>query len=229
MTIASGQRLEEYLNRSGVRDDASSRWLPGVGVDFFGGWKDGSSAVTTSHCSAAVASLALALGAPLPSPSAAQAGTDLWASEVFLANRIYDWLSTADASFRGWRSCDFLEAQALASAGCVVVAVTRGSALGAPERAGHIVLLRPEGAATKLEDVMCLNVGEENRTRCALSVAFSHHKSFPGGLRFYAHSSVYQALPPPMSLQAHLQQATRTMALFAVESCRGFSSFWSFR
>ena len=141
----------------------------------------------TSHCSAAVAAVAGALGAALPAPAACH--RELYAPEAYLASRQLAWLR---------RPCDFNEAQRCANAGCVVVAAVPGLA---ECKAGHIVLVRP-GSATVLEDILCLQVGKTNLPRTLLSEALRSHANFPEAARFFAHASVYAALPAPLSRPA---------------------------
>lgn len=180
-----GDRLLAYLD--GV--DVLTRWQPGQGADVWSGLPDPSGPVRSSHCSAAVVALSQALGAPLPSPSAA-APSGLRAPELLLAGRLYRWLAGWGELY-GWRACACArEAEARASRGLLVVAAMDGDSLEAP---GHIAVVRPSRGSSATSDggVHVINVGLENAPDTSISSAFRHHPAWPARLRCYSHASVY--------------------------------------
>jgi hypothetical protein len=177
----NGQRLAKLLDSM----DVEHLWLAKEYVH----WKSGKPTdkpVTDekphTHCSAFAAAVADRLRIYLLHPPEHKA-TDL-------ANAQCDWLPGTGATL-GWQPVSTPEdAQALANAGNLVVAVYKAND---PKHAGHAAVVRPaekSRAQIEMEGPQVAQAGMENYASAPLATGFRHHTGAWDGrkVRFYAHA-----------------------------------------
>jgi hypothetical protein len=135
-----------------------------------------------THCSAFAAAVADRLNIYLLHPPEHGAS--------YLANAQCDWLPGPGAA-QGWQPVATPEdAQAMANAGNLVVAVYKEDD---PKKHGHAAVIRPaekSRAQIEAEGPQVAQAGMENYTSAPLAVGFRHHPGAWDGrkVRFYAHA-----------------------------------------
>jgi hypothetical protein len=178
---AEGQRLAKLLDGMDVDHLWISKeyvhWKSGKPID-----KPVNDEKPHTHCSAFAAAVADRLNIYLLHPPE-HGATDL-------ANAQCDWLPGPGAA-QGWQPVSTPEeAQALANAGNLVVAVFKEDD---PKRHGHAAVIRPaekSRAQIEAEGPQVAQAGMENYSNAPLATGFRHH---PGAwenrrVRFYAHA-----------------------------------------
>jgi hypothetical protein len=184
---AEGRHLAAFLDGLEVEQ----LWPAGVHVDWETGIPDGKPEPAKgrhTHCSTFVAEAAKRLGIYILRPPAH--------GEILLANAQYDWLRDRSAKDGWFPVADAPAAQDYANRGYLVVA---SYANAAPDRPGHIAIVRPEAksaTAIAAEGPQVTQAGEQNYRSTSLRTGFAHH---PGAwsrneIRFYGHAVRASAL-----------------------------------
>lgn len=190
-----GQRLAAFLDGTNVEQ----AWERGWHVDWLTGQRDrvlpgGPEAAT--HCSAYAASVAERLGIYLLRPPEHP--------QNLLANAQMGWLRGRGADRgdgSGWRALpDYVEAQRLANAGELVLAVYQRPD---PRKPGHIAVVRPslkDRAALDRDGPQVAMAGMVNYGSTTTAHGFRFHRGawLPGGqgaMAFFAHRIGWDGLP----------------------------------
>ena len=174
-----GHKLSKELDAL----DVENHWKPGHSV----AWKTGKLLdppseyrKSNTHCSAFVAAACLKMDIYILRPPEHPTKN--------LANAQADWLDQHGKEF-GWTHVKgSVEAQRLANQGHVVVAVFKETA---PDRNGHIAILRPSEKtvdAIHHEGPQVIQAGGTNSNSTSAKIGFkNHHGAFPDGIRYYVH------------------------------------------
>jgi hypothetical protein len=164
--------------------DVEHHWLAGTHVDWRTGEPDRGRPDKT-HCSAFVAAACERLGIYILRPPDH--------GQVHLASAQALWLESEGAN-RGWKPvASPWEAQELANAGNVVVAVFPSPD---PAKAGHAALVRPSSksaARVAAEGPQVIQAGAENAASISLEKGFRHHRGAWSSardfqVRFFTHA-----------------------------------------
>jgi len=139
-----GAALKQYL----VNEQVEEKWLPGKYVD----WKTGATInptkeeiqkqhlISSSHCSAFVAAVALQFAVPFLNQD--NAGPD---QVYYLSNHQNEWLNSSAGVAAGWKATTLAQAEGLADQGELVIASFKEVA---PKKAGHIAIVVPDDSLT---------------------------------------------------------------------------------
>jgi hypothetical protein len=184
-----GQRLDHVIDSMHV----DQLWQAHVHINWETGEQDMPATYTgpdrATHCSSFTASLGEKLGVYLLRPPQHP--------QQLLASAQAEWFHSKDGVKAGWTAVATpAEAQTLANQGELVMVVYESPDSHKP---GHIAVIRP---FPKTPDDLAANgpetaqAGAMNFSNGVARVSFAHHEdAWPNGVRYYAHSVNWSAIP----------------------------------
>ncbi len=174
LTVLDGMNVETlWLAHEHINWETGQ---PDKGEDYMGPGR-------STHCSAFAAAVGKQLGVYMLRPPEH--------GQILLANAQAEWFRSPAGRQSGWQAVrDAHDAQSEANRGSLVVVVFESPD---PHRPGHIAVVRPAHRPTRLLEENgpeITQAGQKNYGKTSTKGGFQAHPgAWPGGVRYYSHSS----------------------------------------